>query len=419
MVAKFKTGSSLKGALNYNERKVQKGAAACLHVENFPMDHDRLSFSDKLRWLQRYADLNTNVKANSVHISLNFDPSEKLSTDTLKNIAASYMQQIGFGDQPYLVYNHNDAGHPHIHIVSVKVNENGRRMDTQNIGRNQSEAARKNIEIAFNLVPAALRSRQSLSEAPLKVQYGKSEIKRAISNVLAYVLPQYRFSSLHELNAVLKLYNVIADRGAEQSRMFQRRGLVYRALDEKGKKIGVGVKASTFYMQPTLAKLEALFIQNETLKKPLRERTRIAIDRALLGIKETTVNDLIMLLKAQNIRCILRQNENGRIYGITYVDVKNKVVFNGSDLGKTYSANGMLERYRISQGHRSQMPSNKQASQDKLFPVEKQETLPPFTQKQTSDDSLIDLLTQTEDGYTPVPFPLKKTRKKKKKGKRL
>ena len=56
------------------------------------------------------------------------------------------MEKIGFGEQPYLTYQHFDAGHPHIHIVSVKVRADGSRIDTQNIGRNQSEKARKEIE---------------------------------------------------------------------------------------------------------------------------------------------------------------------------------------------------------------------------------------------------------------------------------
>ena len=36
-----------------------------------------------------------------------------------KEIADEYMQKIGFGEQPYLLYQHNDAGHPHIHIVTT------------------------------------------------------------------------------------------------------------------------------------------------------------------------------------------------------------------------------------------------------------------------------------------------------------
>ncbi len=94
----------------------------------------------------KQASLNENVSRNSVHISLNFDPSEKLTNEQLKEISDRYMQKIGFGEQPYLVYQHFDAGHPHIHIVSVKVRADSTRIDTNNIGRNQSEKARKEIE---------------------------------------------------------------------------------------------------------------------------------------------------------------------------------------------------------------------------------------------------------------------------------
>ena len=62
------------------------------------------------------------------------------------------MEGIGFKDQPYLVYKHNDSGHPHIHIVSSLITPEGKRIRTQNIGRNQSEKTRKEIEKEFNLI---------------------------------------------------------------------------------------------------------------------------------------------------------------------------------------------------------------------------------------------------------------------------
>lgn len=64
------------------------------------------------------------------------------------------MDKIGFGDQPYLIYQHHDAGHPHIHITSINVQDNGKRIDMHNIGKDKSEPARKEIEEAFNLVKA-------------------------------------------------------------------------------------------------------------------------------------------------------------------------------------------------------------------------------------------------------------------------
>lgn len=122
MVAIIKTGSSLHRILNYNENKVKEGVADCFSAGNYPTEVEGLSFTHKLNRLLNQAILNENVTRNSVHISLNFDPSkQRISTEKLKEIAEKYMEKIGFGEQPYLVYRHYDAGHPHLHIVTLKV----------------------------------------------------------------------------------------------------------------------------------------------------------------------------------------------------------------------------------------------------------------------------------------------------------
>src|SRR6478672_1617327 len=114
MVAVIHASSSLRSAMNYNEQKVKEQAATCLAAGHYPKDVEDLSFNQKLNRLQNQADLNIKTKVNSVHISLNFDPSEKLSQDKLKEIADTYLQKIGFANQPYLLYQHHDAGHPHV-----------------------------------------------------------------------------------------------------------------------------------------------------------------------------------------------------------------------------------------------------------------------------------------------------------------
>jgi hypothetical protein len=139
MVAVIKTGHSIHRIVNYNENKVKEGVAECFSAANYPNEADKLSLKNKLNRLLNQTALNSNVSRNSVHISLNFDPSENHSKEKLEAIANTYMERIGFGNQPYLVYQHHDAGHPHIHIVSIKVREDGSRIDTQNIGKNQSE----------------------------------------------------------------------------------------------------------------------------------------------------------------------------------------------------------------------------------------------------------------------------------------
>jgi len=343
----IKTGHSILRLLNYNENKVKEAVAVCIGAENYPMDTQQLSFQQKLNRLVNQAALNENVTRNSVHISLNFDPSEKLSEGRLLEIAGVYMNKIGFDDLPYLVYQHFDAGHPHIHIVSVKVRADGRRVDTQNIGRNRSERARKEIEISYGLLKAEdSKQREAFRLKPVnaqKVLYGKSETKRAIGNVLNTVLSKYKYASLPELNAVLRQYNIVADRGGENSRIFRHLGLVYRVLDDNGNKVGVPIKASDFYNKPTLKFLEQKFAPNDAAKQPHKVRVKNTIDLYFIQ-GETSLKDLIGFLKKDGIDTVVRQNENGVVYGITYVDHQTQCVFNGSVLGKAYSAKAILER---------------------------------------------------------------------------
>ena len=285
MVAKIIVSKSIGKALNYNEQKVQKGHAKCIHAENFPLEKNSMNFHDKL---DRFNDLiagNKRAASNSLHISLNFGPSENLSVKELIKIVNTYMEKIGFGDQPYLVYQHHDAGHPHVHIVTTNICEDGRRINTHNIGRNQSETARKEIEKDFGLVQASTKHFREINRIPAieaeKIIYGKSETKRAITNVLDAVIKHYKYTSLPELNAILKQYNMLADRGHENSRTFKNGGLVYRVLDQQGNKVGVPIKASSIYNRPTLANLEKHFPENEEKRKPHRQSVKQRIDQAL------------------------------------------------------------------------------------------------------------------------------------------
>ena len=116
MVAKIKSGKSLIGALNYNENKVEQGKAMLIAAVKYFKDPKDLSFNDKLFRLTDLAAMNQRSKTNTVHISLNFPNGENLADDTLRAIVNDYLHGVGFATQPYLVYRHEDAGHPHIHV---------------------------------------------------------------------------------------------------------------------------------------------------------------------------------------------------------------------------------------------------------------------------------------------------------------
>ncbi|KGO79964.1 relaxase [Flavobacterium beibuense F44-8] len=414
MVVIIKTGHSIRAMLNYNENKIKEGKAECIGQGNYPVDADRLTYAMKLSRLEKQCKLNENVKRNTVHISLNFDPSEaSLPKEKLLEIAETYMNKIGFGNQPYLIYQHHDAGHPHIHITSINVQENGKRFAMHNIGKDRSEPARKEIEQAFNLVKAENQKKKEYKPEPVsaRVRYGKSETKKAIENVLKFVVSNYKYTSLPELNAVLKLYNIEADKGAESSRVAKHNGLLYHALDEKGNRVGVPIKASMFYDKPTLKNLEKKFAANEIKRQSDKYSVKNAIDSAFLKNNVLILPQLAKQLQKEGVDTVLRQNTEGLIYGITFVDHKTKSVLNGSSIGKEYSAKGLQDRCNSNQTKMTQQGEKVAFSKQELIEIlEENKNMIHFNELL----ELINLLMKVEDDYEYVAKEFKKLRKNKK-----
>nr|WP_281631620.1 relaxase/mobilization nuclease domain-containing protein [Flavobacterium luteolum] len=416
MVAIINTGSSVRSIFNYNENKMEAGKAELIGEGNYPINASDISKDFRLKLLLKQLELNTNVKRGSVHISLNFDSSESnISKEKLMEIAKSYMEKIGFGSQPYLVYKHHDAGHPHIHIVSVKVKSDGKRIDMQNIGKNQSETARKEIEKAFNLVPAQQGQKEKiLNIKPARnsvVEYGTAEAKKAIAAVLNAVIPNYKYTTVGELNAVLNLYNVTAVQGSKDSKMFLHKGLAYQILNDKKQPVGVPLKASSFYMKPTLAYLELKFALNNTGRNPHLKRVKNAVDLAFMQNSIKSVSDLDRILMRDGIKTAERRNKQGILYGLTYIDHKTKCVFNGSSLGKTYSASGIEEQCGL-KGFNTGRTAVKILEDNTLKNKQSQSSFISAGEFQ----KIIDSVLQPEFSADFIPSQLKR-KKKRKKGK--
>lgn len=381
----------LKRALNYHEKKVQKGTAELLHAHNFFKLPHELNFYDKMERFRDLMELNERADTKLIHISLNFHPSEKerLTKDFFIHLADEYMHKIGFGNQPYLVYQHEDAGHPHVHVLASLIKEDGKRISTHYIGKNVSEPVRKEMEKQYGFIPADKKEQRREDEkqlvvTPQKIQAGKSATMRSIMNVLDHVIDRYKYASIQELNAILKLYNVKADRGAEDGRIYKHRGLTYVVVDENGKALTKPVKASAFHGKPTLDYIESKFKDNEQNREPDKKHVKTTVDWAMQSRPET-LGELAKLLQEDHIDLVIRRNEQGRVYGITYVDHEKKSVFNGSDLGKEYSAKRILERLNIEQQQVSEKEQVKIKEKEQPSQTEQQQHIP-VQQKDNSQD---------------------------------
>lgn len=234
----------------------------------------------------------------------------------------------------------------------------------------------------------------------------KLETKNAIAKVLNAVLTTYNYTSIPELNAVLKNYHVTADRGKESSRVYQKNGLYYRLLDADGNRICTPIKASLFYQNPGLKFLEKRFLENEKSRKPNRTLLKNKIDHALnSGIK--SVDELKEKLEQQKIQLVCRTNPEGIIYGLTYIDHESRYVFNGSKLGKAYSAKAIQERFQVER--KQSFKGTKKASSERND-YSKSDN---FRLSNIFQNTFLEVLLQAENSYEPLPYQLKKSRKKK------
>ena len=223
------------------------------------------------------------------------------------------------------------------------------------------------------------------------------------------------------MNAVLKCYNITADRGSEASRVFKHKGLYYRVLDSDGTKVGVPIKASLFAFKATLPFIESKFVGNELARQKHAQHLKSIIDMSLIRNDINGLSELKDALDKKGISLVIRQNKEGRIYGITYVDHRNRTVFNGSALGKKYSAKGLTDALGV--GHSPTPKSLTKQKNDLTTNSNKpqkeknaNELLLNITGSGGSESGLLETLMSPEGSYSYVPFDWKKRKKKKKKG---
>lgn len=339
MVPKVNSGANVYGVLQYNRIKVEAGEGRILYMQGIPERSDgRFSIEECAEAFGYYTALNPRVRKPVVHFSLNPSPEDRLSEAQLTQLAAEFMERMGYGRQPYVVFLHEDIARRHMHVVSVRVDEQGRKIDHNNELRRAMAVCRK-LEHEYGLHVPEDGGVQTEPEELRRVDYRRSDLKHQLRNVVMTLKQQYGFQSLAEFNTLLERYGVAAEevRGDVRGRPY--RGLVYHVLDDDGQRTGAAVKASRLGDFFGWKALEEKF---DASKQRLRQhperldRTRREIDRARSGGRNR--KEFTAELRENGIDAVFRENDAGRIYGVTFIDRTTHQVFNGSRLGKEYAA---------------------------------------------------------------------------------
>ena len=337
MIAKISATENLGGALGYNFKKVEKGEASILLAHGlYQNKEEHYTMAEVFADMQALIPENCRTKKTVFHCSLNPHPDEKLSDERLTQIAKEYMEALGYGKQPYIVFKHNDIAREHIHIVSLRVDSKGRKIDDR-FEKRRSKQITDTLERKYNLIPSSKVSEKAVTETP-KVDTTKGNIKEQVASVVRMVLKHYRFCSLGEFNAILSKYNLVVEEVKTEFRGKKYDGLIYVPTDGKGGKISTPINASDIGRGVGYTAVQNTMQKSKQAIKPLIPAIRNKVLQTM-RTSPNTEKELRQRLEEQGLRAVIRKNESGRIYGITFIDDKAGIALNGSRLGKGYTAN--------------------------------------------------------------------------------
>jgi len=338
MVAKIGRGKSLFGALSYNMNKVKNNTATVLAGQKIIESPEGTFTTAQIsKSFQAYLVANRKTEKPVVHISLNPDPDNQVSNNDYKAIAKDYMEKMGYGKQPFIVFKHNDIERSHIHIVTVCVNEEGGKISDA-FEKRKSMAACRELELKYNL-KNAVEKKQYRTEPIFKpVNYKAGDIKSQMAAVIRYLPKYYQYMTLGTYNALLSLFNITAEEVKGQYNGKPRQGLVYFALNEKGEKSSNPFKASLFGRGAGYTELQSHFAKSKMQLQNSQSRSilKTTIEKAILSTKNE--NEFKGGLRELGINTVVRRTADNRIYGITFIDHQSRSVWNGSQLSKNLSA---------------------------------------------------------------------------------
>jgi len=340
MVAEITSPVSLRNVLGYNFGKVTANTASVILTSKLSVDENgKTDLFRALTDMENRLPSGIRTKKPVFHCSINPHPDDVLTTQQLRDIAQEYMERMGYGNQPFIVFKHNDIAREHIHIVSLRVDSFGKKLPHAFEGR-RSKKITDDLELKYGLMPSGSRKKPQKDIAVKGIKsadINNGNVREQISNVVRAVLKRYAFQSLGEMNLVLSRYNISVEEVRKEYKGKQYDGLVYVITDKDGNKLMSPLHASKIGRGTGFSAVSRHF---EKSKAVIKEKAPL-FRNAVIEVMKTSPDkeQFLIAMKAHGIDVVFRQNEKGRIYGVTFLSDSLGVVANGSRLGKGYSAN--------------------------------------------------------------------------------
>lgn len=278
--------------LNYNK----KAKSQLLTIENSVDDID--TFRRTLNEINSQG----RVKYPLFHVSINFPPDEEVSDDMMLKIAREYMADMGYGRQPYAVWRHFDRLHPHVHIVSTRVDRRTFKKIYDGLENVRSTQLAEKYEKKYNL-------QKTKHTRGREIKRGSVGVRSRIDDVLEQVLRERPYS-MQTFKEALSRYNIRVKEG-------ERKSVFFVEIDESGRegRLFESSKLTAFAHKSVRQRLQ--------INRVLRNRSRVFIKDSVTlllqryGEKGLDERQFVAELKQSGIHVRYQKNSGG-IYGISF-----------------------------------------------------------------------------------------------------
>lgn len=240
MVIVIHQASSTANAFFYNERKAKEGKATFYHSRNTPSSNPFIySFQHRFQIFKRLEDSNTRVKNKGLHISFNPTMNDmiRMGEKGIRTELDYLMKQLGYGQQPYLVYRHADIDRVHFHIVSTRIDKQSGKKIKDNFEKEKVQKFIKALEQTYQLT-----NNEPKEKINLKFTAYSKNLKQNLESLFVELNRMDFITSKPMYNDALRLFHV-------EIRQVQKGHLVF-VTDEIGNPIRHPVKMSDFEERP-------------------------------------------------------------------------------------------------------------------------------------------------------------------------
>lgn len=302
MIANINTGNYLNDAFHYNLSKVKKGEACYLASCGLPEGCSLDEAVAILKWVGESIDIEKPV----FHTSLSFADKDVVDDAMMIDIAKDYMQRLGYGNTPYLLFRHEDTHHPHVHILGVnveytqgkfkKVNDSFLFLRSMKISRE--------IEKEYGLVVATDQKQVpqlNLSDEFPKCRYGEKATTDLLREAVLFAQMRGGFVNFREFNAMLAQSNVecrvtVDHQGGNHYRFY--------ALD-KGARKGISATPNMLGLNFTQERLEQTCQVNAVEKESLKQAYADMLKKELEPYLVVSPTKLSTILEALGLESIV------------------------------------------------------------------------------------------------------------------